>query len=95
MNSLKKLPTKCPSCDASLHVKTMHCDSCQTSIDGKFRLPLLSNLTSEEQLFVIQFLKSSGSIKEMASQMDMSYPTMRNHIDELIEKIKTLEKNQL
>jgi hypothetical protein len=27
----------------------------------------------------------------MASQMGMSYPTMRNMLDDLIEKVKTLE----
>ncbi|RZJ74088.1 MAG: DUF2089 family protein, partial [Flavobacterium sp.] len=32
----------------------------------------------------------SGSLKEMASQMGISYPTVRNKLDDLIAKISKL-----
>jgi len=55
-------------------------------------MPLLARLSNEDQLFVLEFLKSSGSIKEMASQAQVSYPTMRNRLDDLIDTIKKMEK---
>jgi hypothetical protein len=91
MTLIKKLPLCCPSCESLLSVNRMHCKSCDTNVEGSYELPLLAQLNGEEQKFVISFLKSSGSIKEMASQMGMSYPTMRNMLDDLIEKVKTLE----
>lgn len=91
MSLVKKLPLCCPSCESMLLVNRMHCNSCDTNVEGSYELPLLAQLNVEEQKFVISFLKSSGSIKEIASQMGMSYPTMRNMLDDLIEKVKTLE----
>jgi hypothetical protein len=91
MVPIKKLPLNCPSCDSLLSVNRMLCKTCDTNVEGLYELPLLAQLNGEEQKFVISFLKSSGSIKEMASQMGMSYPTMRNMLDDLIEKVKNLE----
>ncbi len=89
----KKLPTLCPSCEAQLKVKEMHCESCGTTVSGSFDLPGLSNLSAEDQKFILAFVKSSGRLKEMASQMKLSYPTVRNILDELIEKIKIIENH--
>lgn len=88
---MKKLPLKCPSCESMLSVQRLHCTNCETQVEGLYQLPLLARLTNEEQKFVIQFLKSSGSIKEMAAQMGFSYPTMRNMLDDLIQKVENLE----
>ncbi|HMR17787.1 MAG TPA: DUF2089 family protein [Sphingobacterium sp.] len=83
-----KLPTKCPSCDQQLMVSKLVCDHCETEVLGKYGLPLLMQLDIEEQEFVLQFLMNSGSLKEMANQMGKSYPTVRNKLDDLIDKIK-------
>lgn len=92
MEKIKKLPLTCPSCDALLHVQRLHCTSCETNVEGLYQLPVLARLTKEEQKFVLQFLKSSGSIKEMSSQMGLSYPTMRNMLDDLINKVSSMEE---
>ncbi len=34
----------------------------------------------------------SGSLKEMASIIDRSYPSVRKYLDELIKKLKHFEK---
>lgn len=83
-----RLPTVCPSCDQLLQVSQLKCGSCETLISGTFDLPVLARLSVEEQEFILQFFLSSGSIKEMARLADISYPTMRNKMDDLIEKIK-------
>jgi len=48
-------------------------------------------LPAEDQKFMLDFVKASGSIKLMAEQMSLSYPTVRNILDSVIEKIKNLE----
>lgn len=48
----------------------------------------LCNLTNEEINFIKDFMLVSGSIKSLSEQYRISYPTMRNRLDALIDKIK-------
>ena len=89
-----KLPTICPSCENQLVVSKLVCMHCETEVSGKYHLPVLMQLSVEEQDFVLQFLMNSGSLKEMANQMGKSYPTVRNKLDDLIDKIKTLKNEE-
>jgi hypothetical protein len=87
-----KLPVACPSCESGLSVTQLSCANCTTSVSGNYSLPLLLQLSEDEQNFVFQFLLASGSLKEMASQMGNSYPTVRNKLDDIIEKINQLKQ---
>ena len=86
------LPTSCPSCQNQLKVKCLKCESCQTEVSGLYDLPTLALLSSEDQQFIIRFVINSGSLKEMASELKLSYPTVRNMLNEIINKIKAYEK---
>jgi len=88
-----KLPIQCPSCSNPLQVSQLSCPECSTAVSGKYPLPILLRLSQEEQNFIFQFFLSSGSLKEMASQMSISYPTVRNRLDDIIDKIKKLESD--
>ena len=46
------------------------------------------NLDDEDVSFVKRFLLASGSLKEMARQYEVTYPTVRLRLDKLIQKIK-------
>ncbi|EEI91612.1 hypothetical protein HMPREF0765_2922 [Sphingobacterium spiritivorum ATCC 33300] len=91
---MKKIPVTCPSCDAKLKVSKLVCEACETEVVGKFSLPVLMHLTVEEQEFVLGFLYNSGSLKDMARDLGKSYPTVRNMLDDLIQKIKSLGYEQ-
>lgn len=86
-----KLPDSCPSCESQLTVTELSCPECQTTVSGKYPLPLLLQIPEEEQQFILDFFLASGSLKEMANQMRKSYPTVRNKLDDIIEKIKKLQ----
>ena len=92
------MPTSCPSCGSKLAVKRLRCENCDTEIEGLYAVPALADLPLEDQDFLLQFIKSSGSLKEMASLLRVSYPTVRNRLDEIIEKLKrnevSLKENQ-
>lgn len=88
----KKLPIICPSCNSELKVQSLFCDTCDTTINGLYNLPLLLKLEQKEQDFIIEFIQSSGSLKVMAQKLKLSYPTVRNMLDDLIEKIEKLKK---
>lgn len=87
----KKLPFICPSCSAALQVQSLTCTSCDTVVSGTFSLPVLLQLSEEEQLFILDFVKSSGSLKLMAEKLKLSYPSVRNRLDDIIEQLNTLQ----
>lgn len=69
MATLKNLPKICPSCGKRLSVHAMHCNGCQTHIEGNYSLPVMMQLSAPDQQFVLDFVKSSGSLKEMAHKL--------------------------
>ena len=88
------LPAICPSCQHQLNIERLHCENCETDIDGTFELPLLARLSVSDQWLIIQFVKSSGSLKAMAKLLRLSYPTVRNRLDDVIERVELLEMDQ-
>ena len=88
---MKVLPTTCPACGSSVKVKRLLCKNCDTQIEGLYELPALARLSADDQSFIIEFIKASGSLKEMAKLLRLSYPTVRNRLDEVIERIKLAE----
>ena len=85
---MKNLPTACPSCGGKLAVKRLHCEKCATEVEGLYPLPALASLPREDQEFVLDFIKASGSLKEMAALLKVSYPTVRNRLDDIIDQLK-------
>ncbi len=88
---MKRLPTSCPSCGNHLAVKRLHCEHCETDVEGLFPLPPLANLSPADQDFILEFIKASGSLKDMAALLGVSYPTIRNRLDGIISQIHESE----
>lgn len=53
-----------------------------------YPLPPLASLSAEDQAFILEFVKSSGSLKDMAALMKVSYPTVRNRLDDVIGRLQ-------
>ena len=55
----------------------------------------IASLEDEDLAFIKKFLLASGSLKEVANQYNVTYPTVRLRLDKLIQKIQISEqKNQ-
>lgn len=91
----KSMPVFCPSCGGLLAVKRLDCLACSTAVEGSFELPVLARLMPEDQVFLLNLVKCSGSLKDMAKAYGVSYPTVRNRLDALIDRITVLEKQML
>ena len=48
----------------------------------------MSGLEEEDVAFIKKFILASGSLKEVAAQYGVTYPTVRLRLDRLIQKIK-------
>ncbi|KFI93429.1 hypothetical protein BISA_1516 [Bifidobacterium saguini DSM 23967] len=61
-------------------------------MDSTMIPPWMTNLDDEDMMFIKRFLLASGSMKEVASQYGVSYPTVRLRLDRLIQKIQLGEQ---
>lgn len=74
----------CPVCHNPLHIQKLHCPSCGTTIEGDFQAERLMALTAEQRSFVFSFLRTRGNIREMEKELNISYPTVRARLDQVI-----------
>ena len=51
----------------------------------------MANLEEEDVAFIRRFLLASGSLKEVAGEYGVSYPTVRLRLDRLIQKVRLAE----
>jgi len=51
----------------------------------------LEALDAEDQHFLRRFVLSSGSLKALCDEYEVSYPTLRGRLDRLIAKVKAAE----
>ena len=54
----------------------------------------MRNLEDEDVAFIKSFVMASGSLKEIAKQYEVSYPTVRIRLDNLISKIQLSEQKE-
>ncbi len=56
------------------------------------RRPWIEFLSAEDLAFVRRLVLASGSLKQIAQQYGVSYPTIRTRLDRLIAKIQAAEQ---
>jgi hypothetical protein len=61
------------------------------SIQGEFELPPLARLRYEDQVFVSEFVRSHGSIKDMEKAFGVSYPTVKNRLNRIVAQLQLVE----
>jgi hypothetical protein len=63
------------------------------AVEGQFTLPELARLSLEDQVFVIAFLRSHGTIKEMEQTFGVSYPTIKARLNRIAGQLEFVETN--
>ncbi len=81
---MKPSLNKCPVCGDDLLVTRYHCDTCDTSIEGRFENSAFPGLTAEQIEFVKTFVRCEGKINRMEGELGLSYPTIRNRLQDVI-----------
>lgn len=54
----------------------------------------ITELEPDELQFIKRFVLASGSLKEMAEIYHVTYPTVRNRLNAVIQKVKMSEEGQ-
>ena len=65
------------------------------TIGGEFELPPLANLRYEDQVFVSEFVRCHGSIKYMEKAFGISYPTVKNRLNRIVQQMQLVEVVQI
>lgn len=68
-------------------VERVRIPSSGVAIEGSFELPVLAQLSLEDQVFIAQFVRSHGSIKEMERLFEVSYPTIKGRLNRISERL--------
>jgi hypothetical protein len=55
----------------------------------------IDRLSDEERAFLKRFVLASGSLKAIAQEYGVTYPTIRLRLDRIIEKIKIFDSTQI
>jgi hypothetical protein len=84
---MKTALSKCPVCEGDLTVTRLHCDTCETTIEGRFVNGAFAGLAPEQLDFIETFVRCEGKLTRMQEEMALSYPTIRNRLQEVIRAL--------
>jgi hypothetical protein len=91
-----KSPSQCPVCGDELSITRLSCGNCKTSLEGNFASCKYCKLADEQIEFLEVFIGCRGNIKEVERELGISYPTVRNRLEGLIEALDCkVEKNPI
>jgi hypothetical protein len=86
---MNRFVSKCPVCDGQLMVTRLHCPQCDTGIEGVFSPPInpRAQLTPEQAQFLLNFVRFEGRFTRLEQELHLSYPTLRNRLNEIIRAL--------
>jgi hypothetical protein len=79
--------TRCPDCDKPMQLTRATCPECAVALEGQFEVSPLGQLSVEEQVFVLAFLRHHGSIRKMEELFSISYPTVKNRLKSIVDQL--------
>jgi hypothetical protein len=74
----------CPVCGEGLAVTRLHCRNCDTAIEGRFTVGAFDRLSPEQLAFAETFIRCEGKLNRMEKELNLSYPTLRSRLNDLI-----------
>jgi hypothetical protein len=99
---MNNMPNVCPFCGGDLTVTHLYCQNCDTNIEGRFVAgastkyrqdqqafieKFVALLNTDQLAFVETFVRCEGRLNRMEDELGMSYPTLRNRLDEVIRAL--------
>lgn len=82
-----RLISECPVCSGRLSVTHLRCNECDTELNGVFMANEFARLPQDKLDFLRTFLSCRGNLKEVEAVLNISYPTVRGRLDQLIDAL--------
>ena len=80
---MQNLFSKCPACGGRIIITECQCAECRLQMRGDFQPGWFSTLSEDELTFIRVFLTARGNLSEVERVLGISYPTIRNKLDEI------------
>ena len=85
-------PSTCPVCSESLITLRLGCPSCGTELSGHFDTCRFCRLNSADLAILEVFLRSRGNIRDVQAHLEVSYPTARVRLIEVLDRLGMAEE---
>lgn len=82
-----RYPGRCPVCDHEMSISRLTCTNCQTRLEGEFSPCRFCRLPADQIEFIEVFIKCRGNIKDVEKELGISYPTVRNRLESVIQAL--------
>jgi len=82
------LPACCPSCSGQMVIERLRCDSCGTEVHGHYQPCQVCSLDTDSRGLFDLFLRARGNLKDVQRALKVSYPTVRQRIEVMFQKIE-------
>ncbi|MGB8648446.1 MAG: DUF2089 domain-containing protein [Anaerolineae bacterium] len=82
---------KCPGCGGALVITECRCTGCGLTMRGEFRPPQFATLSDDQLTFIRIFMRARGNLSEVEKVLGVSYPTIRNKLDEINKTLDAAE----
>jgi hypothetical protein len=83
----RPMVSRCPVCESGMTISELKCESCDTSVRGRFEIPELCRLPDDLYQFTLVFVRNRGVIREVEKELGISYPTVRARLDSVISAL--------
>jgi hypothetical protein len=83
----------CPACHSNLHIAILACPECGMELRNTFDLSPFDMLDDEKAAFLLSFLRNRGNLKNVQTELQISYPTAKRRLDELLIALNLFEDN--
>lgn len=77
----------CPVCGDELTITKLECSHCATKLEGRFCGCKFCRLPQEQLEFIEVFLQCRGNIKDVEKELGISYPTVRNRLEGVLQAL--------
>lgn len=90
---MTKTISTCPACHGKLHIATLACPDCGMELRNTFDLSPFDMLDDEKSAFLLSFLRNRGNLKNVQAELQMSYPTAKRRLDDILIALNLYEED--
>jgi hypothetical protein len=82
------LPARSPFDGGEIVVTRFYCPGSDTTVEGRFAIAAPFQQLSPEQLYFVEtFLRCEGKLSRMEGELNLSYPTLRSRLHDIIRAL--------
>ena len=81
---MPKMIKNCPACNSNLIVSSLQCPNCKMELRGEFEMSAFDLLPKAQSEYLFSFLKNRGNLSAVQAELQISYPTAKKRLDELL-----------